>query len=283
MWLSRPRLLLEGILGKGALEEVLPLIGGGTIVIVGGFYGIGALRRIDRLSDATFITYAQWAFGVIFSLGMVGAVVGEILKARSAMLARRANAQVAQALEQITSADPSVSVADITPQSLAGNLLGAPVSGDHLARLVEQHKQQLLIDDEYFQRELSYLIVDYLQPLPRNAKRLVNRLRVNLLIAHARGMLVTDPKVTTQQLGKWLVLSERWPQLARALSASPETMRDIEQRARRADAFKRSLKLLAPFYAEDQDLRQFIQSKPSLADVLPRLVHYGWADTEGRP
>jgi hypothetical protein len=32
---------------------------------------------------------------------------------------------------------------------------------------------------------------------------------------------------------------------------------------------------LAPFYAGDEDLRRFIQSPPALADILPRLVHYG--------
>jgi hypothetical protein len=55
---------------------------------------------------------------------------------------------------------------------------------DQLKRLVEQHKQDLLFDDQAFKEELNDLIIDYLQLLPRNAKRVLNRLRVNLLIAY---------------------------------------------------------------------------------------------------
>lgn len=197
--------------------------------------------------------------------------------------ARKASVRVAAELDKLKGETP---VAEISTQKVADSLKGTKVADDQLARLVEQRKQQLLIDDDYFREELQTLIVDYLQPLPRNAKRLLNRFRVNLLIAHSRGLLTSEPKVTAQQIGKWLVLIERWPQLGRSLSAVPEKMKVLEEQspappsvAPLPDAFMQTVKLLAEPYFGDEDLRKFIHSAPPLAVVLPRLVHYGSSTT----
>jgi hypothetical protein len=139
--------------------------------------------------------------------------------------------------------------------------------------LVKQQKDRALIDDEYVDPALIKLLVEYLQPLPRNAKRLMNRFRVNLLVAQSRGLLTTDPKVRSRQIGKWLVMSERWPLLSRALAATPDKMVVLESQT--ADALKASIKSLSPVYAEDGDLHRFLSSSPPLAPVLTRLVNFG--------
>jgi hypothetical protein len=249
------------------------------------------VKAIQYLGPALFIPVALFA------------LIGAFIDIRSAARARDASAKVADALNKI---EDRTTVAEISTQTVAQSLkdpkADIKVDDAQLARLVEQRKQQLLIDDDYFREELRTLIVDYLQPLPRNAKRLLNRFRVNLLISHSRGLLTSEPKVTAQQIGKWLVLMERWPQLGRSLSAVPEKMKVLEDQsaisseepkiveepapqpasspasapqAAPPDAFMRTVKLLAEPYLGDEDLRKFIRSAPSLAAVLPRLVHYG--------
>jgi hypothetical protein len=132
---------------------------------------------------------------------------------------------------------------------------------------------------------------------PRNAKRLVNRFRINLLIANRRGLLTSEPKITPRQIGKWMVLLERWPQLGRSLSAVPEKMKIMEDDSilgpkakvvkeepsstaaavqdASEDQFMQTVRSLAEPYVGDEDLRNFIRSDPLLATVLQRLVHYG--------
>lgn len=136
----------------------------------------------------------------------------------------------------------------------------------------------------------------------------MNRFRVNLLIANRRGLLTVEPKVTPRQIGKWMVLLERWPQFGRSLSAVPEKMRVLEDEAvvepkpkivdpkakiveeqssptssavqsTTQDEFMQTAKSLAEPYVGDEDLRKFIRSDPLLATVLQRLVHYGSSET----
>jgi len=165
-----------------------------------------------------------WTAIVVMALGLLGTVIQLFEQAR----AIAASDQVANAIDQMKRTGPGRNLSDITASEVAATLKGK-VGEKAVNQLFDQHIQQALVDDDYFREELGKLIVTYLQPLPRNAKRLVNRFRVNLLIAHGRGLLTSDPKVTTEQLGKWLVLMERWPQLGRALSASPDKMKGLEK------------------------------------------------------
>jgi hypothetical protein len=290
-------LWVDRLVGRGALGEIVGFLLAAVVVGGGWYYSLGALRRIDALKASRGITAAQYIGLALFSFGAISGIVEELRKVRT----RRATKQVAEEIDKITrQAGGAGSVAGVSVATVAAALT-TRVSPDHLTRLVEQQKEKLLIDEDYFRNEVGNLIVDYLQPLPRNAKRLLNRFRVNLLIAHRRGLFTSDPRVTTEQIGKWLVLSERWPQLARSLAAAPDAIGQLEaqaarplpptaeppaaasgqggahRRARkpRPDPFTESIKVLAPFYAGDADLRNFIHSKPPLADVLERLAHYG--------
>ncbi|HEY1937525.1 MAG TPA: hypothetical protein VGJ33_06300 [Candidatus Angelobacter sp.] len=252
------------------------------------FYLIGLLDYIELLRDSSIVKVLQYGIaGLFLALGTYGAFL-QFFELRAAAQARQANQKVAEAFNQIKNRTPDKNVAEISTREVAASLKDAKIGDEQLGRLVEQRKQQLLIDDEYFREELSSLIVDYLQPLPRNTKRLLNRFRVNLLIAHSRGLLISEPKVTAQQIGKWLVLMERWPQLGRSLSAAPEKMKVLEEQAvhpaptksspPQPDPFMESITALAPPYLGDEDLRKFIHSQPGVAVVVPRLVHYGAAE-----
>jgi hypothetical protein len=254
----------------------------------------GFIGRALFSEHAHAVKLVQYGFAILgMSVGLIGSI-SVFFEERAAARARTANARVVEALDKLKDQTP---VAEISTQNVAESLKGTKVADAQLTRLVEQRKQQLLIDDGYFREELRTLIVDYLQPLPRNAKRFLNRFRVNLLIAHSRGLLTSEPKVTAQQIGKWLVLIERWPQLGRSLSAAPEKMKVLEDESAASpaktkivedqpsaapvksgaspDAFMGTIKVLADPYFGDEDLRKFIRSAPPLALALPRLVHYG--------
>jgi hypothetical protein len=266
-----------------------------SVVIVSGilYYLLSFFGKTYFLSDFPNIAKTgQYGIPILFfGFGTWGAVTN-FVGAFTAAQARQANQKVAEALNQIKAQTPDKNVSEISTQDVAASLKDTKVNNEQLTRLVEQGKQQLLIDDEYFREELSSLIVDYLQPLPRNAKRLLNRFRVNLLIAHSRGLLTSEPKVTAQQIGKWLVLLERWPQLGRSLSATPAKMKILEDESNnpaasqsddpQLDLFMESIKALVPPYSGDEDLRRFIHSKPNLAIVAQRLIHLG-ADELSNP
>jgi hypothetical protein len=78
---------------------------------------------------------------------------------RRAELARDANAQVAKELNKLKG---RTAVADISTKAVTDSLKDVKVDPAQLVRIVEQQKQQLLIDDEYFRAELRDLIVTYL-------------------------------------------------------------------------------------------------------------------------
>lgn len=118
--------------------------------------------------------------------------------------------------------------------------------------------------------------MNYLPPLPRNAKRALNRLRLLLAISYERKMFGDSSGITAKHIGKWAVLSERWPELAHELSLHPDVMDTLEGRAGRAKkaAFEKYLGGLTPDYATDAALRKFCRSQPALGPIMEKLVHF---------
>ena len=259
----------------------LEILTGAAAAIVGGaiwYFLIGLLHWYPPLKDSRVVTYVQWGFGILTGITLVGSLAADY---RRKYAATKTLEEIGAALDQLTR-DGTKNVADVSAKEVRASLKGLKVTDEHFERLFAQGQQQALIDEKSFRDQVNALIVDYLQPLPRAAKRFVNRLRVNLLIAHNRGLLTTEPRLTAQHFGKWLVLSERWPQLSRSLTADPEKMADLESSAtvkpskkRRRDAFMALINVMAPAYRGDEDLRRFMTSEPAIAHLLPRLVHYG--------
>jgi len=249
--------------GQGVLSGLL--LGGVWYYVIGG------------IGSADFLKPWAHAVGLVQQIGLVllggGAAIGNILQRREVLKARTADEKIAKALKDLQDRSPGKSAAEYSLEEIAAAAGETNVDKEHFERLVKQQKDRVLIDDEYFDPALIKLLVEYLQPLPRNAKRLMNRFRVNLLVAHSRGLLTTDPKVSSRQIGKWLVMSERWPLLSRALAATPDKMVVLESQT--ADALKASIMSLSPVYAEDGDLHRFLSSSPPLAPVLTRLVNFG--------
>jgi hypothetical protein len=148
-----------------------------------------------------------------------------------------------------------------------------------LEDLVRERIQHRLSDDSEFMKEAQAEVMDYVEPLPRHAKRLLNRLRLLLFVAHERGMFGGNPALSPRHIGKWAVLCERWPELAQALSINPKIMAGLENVATHGA----TVRMAAPMYAGDAVLGQFFEpgNRTKLADVMERVVRCAPSDASG--
>ena len=96
----------------------------------------------------------------------------------------------------------------------------------------DQKDGAVSVEKRYFNAVMDPLIVgraddlvfEFLPKRPRAAKRLLNQVRLMISIAIARGLFVLpgndaegeEQKTLADRVGKWLVLRERWPDLAAA-------------------------------------------------------------------
>jgi hypothetical protein len=89
------------------------------------------------------------------------------------------------------------------------------------------------------------LVFNFLPDRPRAAKRLLNQVRLMLLIATGRGLFVLqdekDQNNRADLIGKWLVLRERWPAIAQLVQREPDKMKDLETAAGDTDGLQASL------------------------------------------
>jgi hypothetical protein len=138
--------------------------------------------------------------------------------------------------------------------------------------LVRERLQRYLEDESELQREAEDEVMRYIEPMPRHAKRLLNRLRLLLFIAHERRMFGGTPKLSARHIGKWAVLGERWPDLLQEVCARPELMTLLED-AKKHDA---CVKIITPAYEDDDALREFCVSVGGvkLSPVIIRIVEF---------
>ena len=140
------------------------------------------------------------------------------------------------------------------------------------AGLARQRLRESFVDDAALKEEASKEIIAYLPRLPRSAKRMSNHLRVLLVVAYEREMLGGSPEMTAGHIGKWVVLNERWPEMARVLKLEPTRLRELEDitAVRELQAKLTESGIDEP--ASDELLR-FLHMEPDLGELLPRLVH----------
>lgn len=121
----------------------------------------------------------------------------------------------------------------------------------------------------------------YLPPNPRTAKRMMNHLSLARAIAEERGVF-TDGTVTHQHLGKWVGISEQWPQFAAALSVTPSRIDALEAAASVAE-LQELVDALAPGTPDVAALYDRLNDDHPLASVLDRLVRYEGAPAPAPP
>lgn len=116
------------------------------------------------------------------------------------------------------------------------------------------------------------MILGLLPPLPRMAKRLLNRLYFLLVVAWSRNL--SGDVVTPEQLGKWAVLLDQWPTAARAIIRNPGLAAELESLVDQEDTFIAKCTGCTPRLARDiPGLRRFFSTRPLIGDVAGNLVY----------
>jgi GNAT superfamily N-acetyltransferase len=129
--------------------------------------------------------------------------------------------------------------------------------------------------DEKIRTRAEAVILDLLPPLPRMAKRLLNRLNFLLVVAWNRNLIAED-RVTPEQLGKWAVLLDQWPTAARVIIKNPGLATDLEDAAGQEDRFTEICAGYTPPLARDvAGLRKFFGTGPRVGPVAEHLVYLG--------
>src|SRR5919197_6159503 len=133
--------------------------------------------------------------------------------------------------------------------------------------LIEQGVQRHHIEASTVRREAEAEIRKFLPPLPRAAKRVLNHLRVMLVVADRRGIIGGDPPLTGRHIGKWVLLRVRWPELAAAVANRPRLMRELEAASDPTPTLQ-DLGLISA------DLVGFVQGETKLDPAVERLTHF---------
>ncbi len=170
-------------------------------------------------------------------------------------------------------------------ESVVDSLMSRTTTEIILEDLISERIQRRLSDESEVTRLMKDAgVMNYVQPLPRHAKRLLNRLRLLLYVAHERRMFGGDPPLKPEHLAKWAVLCERWPDLAEGLVLHPSLMVALERK--RADddderGYTNVLKNLSPACAGDSWLPSFLRAPDTdarpgvqLAPVMRRIVRF---------
>ncbi len=132
--------------------------------------------------------------------------------------------------------------------------------------------QRYLEDESELQREAEDEVMRYLEPMPRHAKRLLNRLRLLLFVAHERKMFGGRPMLSPRHIGKWAVLGERWPELLQEICRDPQIMKGLET----VETHKAEIRRRVPVYENDESLRDLCLSQAgvTLWPVIQRIVEF---------
>ena len=169
-------------------------------------------------------------------------------------------------VEILKNAEPDVTPTEL--ESLVMQSEAAKKAGPEFAR---QRIQRHQVDESAVRREAESEILAFLPPLPRGAKRMYNRLRVLIVVAIGRHML-DDTSLSPAHLGRWIVLNERWPDLASTVSVDPTKLRDLETVMTRS-LLEEELQKLSIETKPSGDLLRFLTGFPRLNQVVNRLVH----------
>ena len=144
--------------------------------------------------------------------------------------------------------------------------------------LIKERVQRYLENESEIQQEAEQEVMQFLPRLPRHAKRLLNRLRLLLFIAHERRMFGPLTGVLPAHMAKWAVLMERWPEFAELVWTKPSTMRAAESSSGDDVRWGETVKLLAAWLVDDADFREFCKSNLEIGPVMEQLVAFELAE-----
>jgi VIT1/CCC1 family predicted Fe2+/Mn2+ transporter len=237
---------------------------------------ISAPRRSYPPELAEFVVAAvaaallSWAAasigtGVIVSL-VVALLVPVVVALVTSLLAAQRRRRGARARRRIDERIRALAT-NTDQDALAERLLAETETAERA--LARKQLDSYLTDHAHELGEVEEVIVDHPPALPRSAKRMLNHARMLTRIARDRGLFGGDPPLTPRHLGKWIVLSERWREIAEAVTADPGLMKRLE----RSDNLGAVLKSDRIREAPSPGLQALLASQPALSQVVERLVY----------
>jgi KAP family P-loop domain len=182
---------------------------------------------------------------------------GQVTSARRRSLIRRIDAALREELAD----------SDLTMDELVSRL----ESLGH-TELVRQRAQRYFTDEEALLQQAESALLDYLL-VPRSVKRALNHLRVLLVVADGRHLLGPGHELERGHLWKWVVLGERWPEVAQTLMAEPDKVKVLEER-NGADELDKALTGTELETSQREGLYEFLQTSPKLGGVVDRLIRF---------
>jgi hypothetical protein len=213
-------------------------------------------------SDTANVAVAVWGFATFAAWAAVGMgrFIGWLRKTR----ARRSTAMIDETIREAVGG-PTETRLETVRQRVEKSL------GAASDRLFEQRERRLAV--ERLVSEGASELDLYLPKLPRSVKRVANRHYLLASVAVSRNMIGGTPPLTAQHLGKWAVMMERWPELARKIIEDPSLAGRLERWAR-ADGHPVDRPPLPelPSVDRQEDLIQLLSDQTSLDAVAQRLV-----------
>jgi hypothetical protein len=238
-----------------------------TIVAAGARLG----RFLAPVAVAVAVAFIAQGDGpvviVIAAVGLPLFVIGaaQTFLWRRALLARRERRLIRQTMRKVLADQP-------TQDELEQRVLDSVP--ERYEELALNELEAFRFDNTAELRRVTQIIVRYPPDLPRGAKRMLNHARLLTQIARDRRIFGGDPELTPEHLGEWIVLSERWPRLARRTAMSPRVIAELES----ADDLDKLREVLTKHELEcpdpADDLLDLLGRKPSLSTIITRLVHF---------
>jgi hypothetical protein len=249
--------------------EILERIGVGSILATtlatGVFFAIRPYEGADDRATAFF----TGAFAAIFAWALIGFVVKGLIalvrRAVTSLLAGLARRRLKKlddklALLALENGDPTEVVAEAEAEH-------GPDSPE--AEFARRRVIRYFADESSLRVEAENQIQRFLPLVPRGAKRMLNHLRLRLYVAIERGML--GDGFSPAHIGKWVVLEERWPELARIVKQRPAALVELERAADRED-IPAELAGLSRNGSAPGELADFVRTTPRLGAFAQQLV-----------
>jgi len=209
------------------------------------------------------------AFLAGFGAAMVFAIPGVAAENRLEQLTGRKAAEVDSYIREVSGQANSVEELREAVQLSPAAQLSSPA-------FLDQRLQSFLIEDSSLRTRAEAAASRFVPALPRAAKRMINQLRLALAVAERRGMFDSISRYQPEHLGKWVVLVERWPELAIRLAARPTELARLES-LRGAD-LGRAVAALAPDLDDYDELCELLECEPQLQLIFDHLVRFEpWA------
>jgi hypothetical protein len=270
-------------------NEVGPAL---MLVVAVGLGAYFAIRPPDSAGGDRGGAFVMGAFagglGVVLLVLLVRSAARVVTRIYRTVSSRRARLRLTAIDDRIwTLANPRVDRA-----AIAALLAGGPADpAEFIAQVETQYGEEspeavlarrravrYLTEESPVRQEADAQVVRYLPLVPRSAKRMMNHLRLRLYVAIDRGLIGGGSEVEPAHIGKWVVLEERWPELARAVKERPAILLELE---RTADLGAALAKLGLESTLSD-DLAQFVEAEPTLGPLAQRLIYLEPASTTPR-